>query len=58
MVSIPADLPADKGSAYWLNYFEADRSVAVPILGPDGLIAGVVAVAMPEGVFPTARSKS
>jgi hypothetical protein len=48
-VSFARDLPADRGSGYWLRAFGAERSVAVPIEGPDGLVVGVVSVALNAG---------
>jgi hypothetical protein len=46
VVSIAADLPPGAGSGYWLRAFAADRSVAVPIVGEDGAVVGVVSVAL------------
>lgn len=45
-VSLASDVPSWAGSGYWLRAFGADRSVAVPVVGGDGVIAGVVAVAL------------
>ena len=52
VVSVAADLPPDAGSGYWLRAFGADRSVAVPIVGEDGAVVGVVSVAL-LGEAPT-----
>jgi hypothetical protein len=48
-VSVARDLPADRGSGYWLRAFGAERSVAVPIEGTAGLVVGVVSVALNAG---------
>ena len=45
-VSRTLELPADRGSGYWLRAFGASRSVAVPILGADGKVALVVSIAL------------
>jgi hypothetical protein len=46
VVSVAAELPADIGSGYWLRAFGASRSVAVPIVDPNGSVKGVVSVAL------------
>jgi hypothetical protein len=48
-VSLANELPADRGSGYWLRAFGATRSVAVPILGGDGKVALVVSIALGPG---------
>jgi hypothetical protein len=45
-VSVAAELPPDVGSGYWLRAFGAERSVAVPLTGPDGVVAAVFSVAL------------
>lgn len=45
-VSRVADLPAEAGSGRWLRAFEAERSVAVPLLDPSGVVAAVLSVAL------------
>ena len=46
-VSVAGSLPVETGSGYWLRAFGAERSVAVPILGPDGAILAVLSAALP-----------
>jgi hypothetical protein len=45
-VSRAASLPADSASGHWLQLFGASRSVAVPLLGNGGALAGVISVAL------------
>jgi hypothetical protein len=45
-VSIADELPSDSGSGYWLRAFGACRSVAVPLLDPEGNVLGVFSVAL------------
>ena len=40
------DLPPDAGSGYWLRGFEADRSVAVPMLNNQGELIRILSVAV------------
>ena len=51
VVSIAAELPADRGSGFWLRAFGAARSVAVPIFEKGAEVAFVVSVAL--GPEPT-----
>ena len=46
LVSIAAELPPDAGSGRWLRAFGAERSIAVPIFGPDGRVESVLSVAL------------
>jgi hypothetical protein len=41
-------LSPDSGSGLWLRAFGADRSIAVPICGEVGTVAGVFSVALTE----------
>jgi hypothetical protein len=49
VVSVAAELPEDIGSGFWLRAFGASRSVAVPIVDPNGTVKGVVSVALAAG---------
>ena len=44
-ISVAAELPPDRGSGLWLRRFEADRSVAMPLVRDDVTIA-IVSVAI------------
>ncbi|WP_152052432.1 hypothetical protein [Tautonia marina] len=46
-ISVAGRLPVEVGSGYWLRAFGAERSVAVPIFGPEGRIAAVLSAALP-----------
>lgn len=46
-VSVAGRLPVETGSGYWLRAFGAERSVAVPMLDPEGKIRAVLSAAMP-----------
>jgi hypothetical protein len=45
-ISLVESLPEESGSGKWLRSFDASRSVAVPIRGPDGGVLGVFSVAL------------
>ncbi len=47
------DLPPDAGSGYWLRGFEADRSVAVPMLNDQGELIRILSVAVVGLETPT-----
>lgn len=40
------DLPPDAGSGFWLRGFEADRSIAVPLLDSAGNLVRILSVAV------------
>jgi hypothetical protein len=46
-VSVAGRLPVEVGSGYWLRAFGAERSVAVPLLDPEGEIRAVLSAALP-----------
>lgn len=59
VVSEAKDLPPELGSGYWLRAFEAERSIAVPILSRTGAVAGVVSIAVcgPISTIPTVEER-
>jgi hypothetical protein len=44
-ISVARDLSAEKGSGYWLRQFDADRSIAVPLVR-EGVSVAVASVAI------------
>ncbi|MDR3639011.1 MAG: hypothetical protein P4L84_34720 [Isosphaeraceae bacterium] len=47
VVSRVVELEAASGSGRWLRAFGAERSVAVPLVGENGCVVGVLSVALP-----------